>query len=154
LLPLAAGVAVAEVVGAGAELKWPNDVLLEGRKLAGILVEGRPQERWSVLGIGLNVAVREEDLPSQLRGLAGTLGLDPDAIEPTLAELLHSLELWIAAEDEQLVDAVQARDALAGQRVRWASGEGKADGIDSAGRLVVHTDAGPVHLEAGEVHLL
>ena len=60
LLPLAAGVAVAERVGVDAQIKWPNDVLLDGRKLAGILVEGRLQERWAVLGIGLNVAVRAE----------------------------------------------------------------------------------------------
>ena len=98
LLPLAAGVAVAEVVGAEATIKWPNDVLLGGRKVAGILVEGRPQERWAVLGIGLNVALRESDFPAELRDRAATLGLEPDAIEPTLATLLRSLERWIAAQ--------------------------------------------------------
>ena len=67
LIPLAAGVAVAEVAGDRATVKWPNDVLIEGRKVAGILVEGRPQERWAVVGIGLNVAVRPEDFPAELR---------------------------------------------------------------------------------------
>src|SRR5205823_4113792 len=66
LLPLAAGVAVAEVVGAEAQLKWPNDVLTDGRKVAGILVEGRPQEGWVVVGIGLNVALRIEDFLAKL----------------------------------------------------------------------------------------
>jgi BirA family biotin operon repressor/biotin-[acetyl-CoA-carboxylase] ligase len=154
LLPLAAGVAVAEVVGASAELKWPNDVLLDRRKVAGILVEGRPQERWSALGIGLNVALRDEDMPAELRGRAGTLGLEPEAIEPTLAGLLRSLERWIAAEDAEILEAVRARDALVGQRVRWGSGEGQAEGIDGEGRLSVLTEAGRVQLEAGEVHLL
>ena len=100
LLPLAAGVAVAEVAaaaGAPARLKWPNDVLVDGRKLAGILVEGRPQDRWAVVGVGLNVAVREADFPPELRGLAATLGLEPDAIEPTLAALLIELERWVTA---------------------------------------------------------
>ena len=80
LLPVAAGVAVAEVVGSGARIKWPNDVLVEGLKVAGILAEGRPQEGWSVIGIGLNVAVRVDDFPPELRGRAGTLRLEPEAI--------------------------------------------------------------------------
>ncbi len=67
LLPLLAAVAVAETVGDAAQIKWPNDVLLDGRKVAGILVEGRPQERWAVLGIGLNVAVDVAALPDELR---------------------------------------------------------------------------------------
>ena len=82
LLPLLAGVAVAEVAdrtGAPAQLKWPNDVLLDGRKVAGILVEGRPQERWAVLGIGLNVALRPVDFPPELRDTAATLGLESES---------------------------------------------------------------------------
>jgi BirA family transcriptional regulator, biotin operon repressor / biotin---[acetyl-CoA-carboxylase] ligase len=153
LLPLAAGVAVAEVVGAEARLKWPNDVLVSGRKVAGILVEGRPQEGWAVAGIGLNVALRDEDFPAELRSRAGTLGLEPDAIEPTLAEVLARLEFWLAADAPSLVAAVRARDALLGQPVRWAGGHGVGAGIDGGGRLVVETDAGTVALDAGEVHL-
>ena len=63
-------------------------MLVDGRKVAGILVEGRPQERWAVVGVGLNVAVRGVGVPAELRGRAATLGLEPDAIEPTLAALL------------------------------------------------------------------
>src|ERR1700736_2386715 len=88
LLPIAAGVAVAELAGPEAMLKGPNDVLLHGRKVSGILIEGRPQERWSVLGIGVNVALRLEELPPELRASAGTLGLGRDAIEPALVRLL------------------------------------------------------------------
>ncbi len=82
LLSLAAGVAVAELAGDSALLKWPNDVLVDGRKLAGILVEGRPQERWAVLGIGINVALRIEQLPAELRDHAATLGLNTADVEP------------------------------------------------------------------------
>ena len=70
LLPLAAAVAVAQTVGDTAAIKWPNDVLAgdgSRAKVAGILVEGRPQEGWAVLGIGVNVAVRE--FPEELRGV-------------------------------------------------------------------------------------
>jgi BirA family transcriptional regulator, biotin operon repressor / biotin---[acetyl-CoA-carboxylase] ligase len=153
LLPLAAGAAVAEIVGPRAQLKWPNDVLLDGRKVAGILVEGRPAEGWAVVGIGMNVAVRPHELPPELTEVAGTLGLSPDAIEPTLERLLESLERWILADADDVLGFVRARDALSGRRVRWGAGEGVASGIDGEGRLVVDGSAGRVALDAGEVHL-
>ena len=153
LLPLAAGVAVAETVGPDAQIKWPNDVLLGGRKVAGILVEARLQERWAVVGIGLNVAVREADFPVELRDRAGTLGLEPGAIEPMLTALLRALERWLGADSDAVLDAVRGRDALRGREVRWGGQVGIGAGIDGDGRLVVRTDAGEVRLDAGEVHL-
>ncbi len=153
LLPLAAGVAVAVLASTDAKLKWPNDVLLAGRKVAGILVEGRPQERWAVVGIGLNVALREQDFPPALRDRAGTLGLKPDAVEPTLQRLLVLLERWVAADSPSVLEAVRSRDALLDREVRWAGGKGRGAGVDGDGRLVVVTDAGRVVLDAGEVHL-
>jgi BirA family biotin operon repressor/biotin-[acetyl-CoA-carboxylase] ligase len=152
LLPLAAGVAVAAVVGPPALLKWPNDVLVDGRKVGGILVEGRPQERWAVVGVGLNVAIRVSDFPLELRDTAGTLGLEPDAIEGLLTGLLEQLEHWTGAGSEGVLDAVRARDALLGRPVRWSGGSGTGAGIDGDGRLVVETEAGTVALDAGEVH--
>lgn len=154
LLPLAAGVAVAEVAGPEAQLKWPNDVQIDGRKVAGILVEGRPQQGWAVVGVGLNVAVRLEELPAELQERAGTLGLTPEAIEPTLERLMERLEHWTTARAEAVLDAVRDRDALKGRHVRWAEGEGQAAGIDGDGRLIVATADGQVGLEAGEVHLV
>jgi BirA family transcriptional regulator, biotin operon repressor / biotin---[acetyl-CoA-carboxylase] ligase len=153
LLPLAAGVAVAEVAGAQARVKWPNDVLVDGLKVAGILVEGRPQEGWAVLGIGLNVAVRDADFPPELAGRAGTLGLEPDAVEPTLERLLDSLENWLPAAPDAVLDAVRGRDALLDRPVRWSGGEGRGAGIDAEGRLLVATGDGQIALDAGEVHL-
>ncbi len=153
LVSLAAGVAVAELAGPAATVKWPNDVLVDGRKVAGILVEGRPQQQWAVLGIGVNVAVREEDFPDELRARAGSLGRDPAAVEPALAELLGRLEGWLTAPDDAVLDAVRARDALLGQPVHWAGGRGVGAGIDGCGRLLVHTDSGELALDAGEVHL-
>lgn len=154
LLPLAAGMAVAEVAGAAAVVKWPNDVLLQGRKVAGILVEARLQEGWAVLGIGLNVAVRLDELPAELRDSAGTLGLEPGDVEPTLERLLETLDHWTAAQPQQVLEAFRSRDGLAGHHVRWAEGEGQAAGVDGDGRLLVSTASGEVALEAGEVHLV
>jgi BirA family biotin operon repressor/biotin-[acetyl-CoA-carboxylase] ligase len=153
LVPLAAGVAVAETVGEGARIKWPNDVLLDGHKVAGILVEGRPQEGWAVLGIGLNVAVRAEDFPPELREIAGTLGRAPEELEPVLRTLLRALERWLDAGQDEVIAAWRKRDALEGRRVEWADGVGKAVGIDAGGRLLVGTSSGTVALDAGEVHL-
>ncbi len=181
LLSLAAGVAVAEVVStatatagpgepgrAGREsgqtgresrieprLKWPNDVLIGGRKVAGILVEGRPQERWAILGIGINLAVREQDFPPELRGRAATLGLEPGDIEPMLSRLLAAVSRRVVAGEDEILSAVRERDALRGRLVRWAEGEGVGAGIDDEGRLVVvAADGRQVALDAGEVHLV
>ena len=158
LLPLVAAVAVAEAVeltgGRAAGVKWPNDVLVDGRKVAGILAEGRPQERWAVLGIGVNVAVETVDLPPELRATAGTLGRQPRDVEVVLAGLLPALERWLAAEPAATLEALRTRDALAGRDVAWAGGRGRAAGIDAEGRLVVELrGGGRTALDAGEVHL-
>ena len=154
LLPLAAAVAVAEVAGPQSRIKWPNDVLLDDRKVAGILVEGRPQEGWAVLGIGLNVAVRLDDLPEELRATATTLGLAPRDVEAVLGRLLEALQGWLGRDEPAVLDAWRARDALRGRDVRWAGGTGRAAGIDGDGRLLVDTAAGGrTALDAGEVHL-
>jgi BirA family biotin operon repressor/biotin-[acetyl-CoA-carboxylase] ligase len=153
LLPLRAGLAVADVAGDAARVKWPNDVLLDGRKLAGILVEARPQEGWAVVGIGLNVAVRPADLPPEVRDLAATLGRPTTALEPTLAELLPALARRLDQPAPALVEALRGRDALLGRPVRWAGGRGEGAGIDAGGRLLVRTEGEVRALDAGEVHL-
>jgi BirA family biotin operon repressor/biotin-[acetyl-CoA-carboxylase] ligase len=154
MLPLVAAVAVAEAAGPDAAIKWPNDVLLGGRKLAGILAEARPQDGWAVLGIGLNVAVRMDDLPPELRATAATLGLEPRDVEAVLGRVLAALEQTLAMDRPALLDAWRARDALLGREVAWAGGSGRAAGIDGDGRLVVQLpDGGRTALESGEVHL-
>jgi BirA family biotin operon repressor/biotin-[acetyl-CoA-carboxylase] ligase len=168
LLPLAAALAVCDVTGQDTAIKWPNDVVVSTgsglglAKLAGILAEGRPQEGWLVLGIGLNVAVDLEQLPAPLRpggtggaGLpAATMGLAPGDVEGVLAGLLRALELRLAERAERTLADWRMRDALHGREVAWAGGRGRAEGIDGEGRLVVVRDGGGrTALSAGEVHL-
>ena len=154
LLPLRAGLAVADVAGPAARVKWPNDVLVDGRKVAGILIEGRPQEGWAVVGIGLNAALDVADLPPELRDTAGTLGRSPNELEPTLAELLGALERRLAEPAAAVVAALRDRDALAGRPVTWAGGAGTGAGVDEQGQLRVRlADGSEVALDAGEVHL-
>ncbi len=174
LLPLIAAVAVCDVAGPDALIKWPNDVVViagdgpDGvpAKLAGILVEGRPQHGWAVLGIGLNVAVDLADLPAELRPPArgqapadgtrpaATMGLLPADVEPVLAQLLSALERRLAEAPQITLDAWRARDALRGRHIAWNTGRGVAEGIDGNGRLIVALEqGGHTELGAGEVHL-
>jgi BirA family biotin operon repressor/biotin-[acetyl-CoA-carboxylase] ligase len=154
LLSLAAAVAVARACGPGAQIKWPNDVLVDGRKVAGILVEARPQHGWAVLGVGINVAVQVEDLPAELRGRAGTLGRSPGDREAVLTDLLAALEDVLALPGGAVLERWREQDALLGREVRWRDGRGEAAGIDEAGRLlVVGPDGRRTALDAGEVHL-
>jgi BirA family transcriptional regulator, biotin operon repressor / biotin---[acetyl-CoA-carboxylase] ligase len=154
LLSLRAGLAVADLAGPDAQIKWPNDVLLHGRKLAGVLVESRPQEGWSVLGIGVNVALDVRDLPPELRESAATLGRDAEELESALAELLAALEGRLAEPAADAVTALRARDALLGRPLTWVGGRGTGAGIDEDGGLCVELPGGGTTvLRAGEVHL-
>jgi BirA family biotin operon repressor/biotin-[acetyl-CoA-carboxylase] ligase len=158
LLTLIAAVAVCDVAGDEARIKWPNDVVhVRGEsleKLAGILTEGRPQEGWAVLGIGLNVAVHLKDLPIELQAGAATLGYAPDAIEPALERLLAALARRLAEPASATLEAWRVRDALYGREIAWGSGHGRAAGIDGTGRLIATLPSGGhTTLDAGEVHL-
>ena len=153
LLPLRAGLAVADVAHPHAQVKWPNDVLIKGRKIAGILVEGRPQEGWAVVGIGVNVAVDLADLPPELQATAGTLGRGREDVEPFLAAVLKALDARLREPSADIVTALRARDALRDRTVRWGELSGTAAGIDDDGRLLVATETDLIALESGEVHL-
>jgi BirA family transcriptional regulator, biotin operon repressor / biotin---[acetyl-CoA-carboxylase] ligase len=156
LLPLAAAVAVCEacesIAPVECRIKWPNDVWIDERKVAGILVEGRPQDGWAVLGIGLNVSTAENDFPVELRKTATSLGAE--SVEEALTALLAALERRLAGPLDLTLEAWRGRDALHGHHVRWESGEGIAAGISDSGALLVETDGGRAELDAGEVHLL
>jgi BirA family biotin operon repressor/biotin-[acetyl-CoA-carboxylase] ligase len=161
LLPLAVPVAVAEACDAFVAgrvcIKWPNDIWVGGRKLSGILLEGRPQEGWALLGVGLNVGTQADEFPDELRDTATSLAVegkrDP-GVEAVLAGVLDALDEWLGRPPRDILTAWRERDALAGREVRWSGGEGIAAGLDDSGALLVETAGGHVALDAGEVHLL
>jgi BirA family transcriptional regulator, biotin operon repressor / biotin---[acetyl-CoA-carboxylase] ligase len=168
LLPLAVAVAVCEAAEAVApvrcQVKWPNDVWIDERKVAGVLVEARPDEEWAVIGVGVNVAIPQEGFPPELRETATSLlpteaegGLPPGGapgVRRALEALNESLGRWIAAGEDEVLAAFRARDALCGRRISWQGGEGTAEEIDERGHLVVEKpDGDRVALGAGEVHL-
>src|SRR3954469_4102157 len=142
LLPLRAGLAVADVAGERALVKWPNDVWLDGRKVAGILAESRSEPRWAVLGIGVNVAVDVDALPPDAAAVAGSLGRTPEDLEPTLSALLAALGQRLSEDRAASLAALRARDALRGRPVRWQDGEGTGAGIDDSGALLVTLPGG------------
>lgn len=167
LLPLAVPVAVCEAAEElrpeiECKVKWPNDVHLEGRKLAGVLIEARPQDDWAVLGIGLNLAIAREDFPPELRDTAISLQpphlLSPSGLQRTtgaaLVALNRRLERWLGAGEDEVLGAWRERDALRGREVSWEGGSGVAEGVDERGFLLVRVAGGDrIALGAGEVHL-
>ena len=158
LLPLSVPLAVcaaAEALRPGIEcaLKWPNDVWLEGRKLAGVLIEAKPQEGWAVIGIGLNLSIEPHEFPADLRQPATSLGggVTPERARPALDAQLSD---WVFAGEEEILTEWRRRDGLRGREVAWEEGSGVADGIDGRGNLVVVVPGGRrVSLGAGEVQL-
>lgn len=175
-LPLAVPLAVCEAAedlnpNIDCKVKWPNDIHSEGRKLAGVLIEARPQDGWAVIGIGLNLYIEEEEFPSDLRTTATSIfttarraqeeggspgpspllsGRPPLLLGPLNQRLNH----WINADPDEVLAEWRKRDALKGREVAWDEGSGIADGIDDRGYLVVVTPSGDrIAVGAGEVHL-
>jgi BirA family biotin operon repressor/biotin-[acetyl-CoA-carboxylase] ligase len=170
-LTLVASVALCDVVrqaGVEAGIKWPNDLLARGRKLAGILTElaADPDTvHWVVLGMGVNLNVRTEDFPEDLRDQATSLAIERGQPAPRAlftAALLARLEEWLdlhAAEGFGPVRlAWKERSATIGREVR-ADVEGRevvgvAEDLDEAGALLVRCGKRLERVMAGDVHLL
>jgi BirA family transcriptional regulator, biotin operon repressor / biotin---[acetyl-CoA-carboxylase] ligase len=162
LLPLLAGVTVAggieTATGAAADLKWPNDVLLRGKKLAGILLE-RPPGPAVILGVGLNVNQSPADLPDGATSLALELGRQVER-ESLLAAILNDLGNAYERADREGVDWIvpgwRSRSSMLGSPVSFhrdgALVRGIAEGVGEDGALQVRLDDGTrISVVAGEV---
>ncbi len=158
VIPLAAGLAAAEAVerlGGSPRLKWPNDLLLGGRKLAGVLCELRHAAAGGetvVIGLGLNVRTRVEEFAPELRETATSLalaGIDA-AVEDVAAEFLNALEpRWDALQEGDratILEAWSARGAHWGQVVTVHAPDGPRTGValrlDPDGALVLRLESG------------
>ena len=178
VLPLAVPLAVCEAAEllrpeVECKVKWPNDVHLGGRKLAGILIEARPQDGWAVLGIGLNLTISPDEFPPDLRTRATSLFPGAEASPPPAAVpyepegpkrnswagvargvVSERLGGWLAADAEAVLGEWRRRDALLGREVSWEKGSGVAEGVDEHGHLLVRlADGDRIGLGAGDVHL-
>jgi BirA family transcriptional regulator, biotin operon repressor / biotin---[acetyl-CoA-carboxylase] ligase len=160
-LSLVTAVAAAEAVeaatGLSAQIKWPNDVMLNRRKVAGILAEQRGDT--VVVGIGVNVNQTRGQLPADARTPAGSLRsltgreYEREAVLSTLlARLDHRYAQWRADGLDGVFDDLGSRDFLRGRRVRLGDESGTAVQIDREGRLEIAFDgAGHRAIESGEV---
>lgn len=147
---IAAADACERVLGRTVGVKWPNDTMVDGRKLAGVLIERRGA--LAVAGIGINVA--QESFAGELAARATSLamlGARVDRID-VLACLMRSLDRTLDLSDADLAAAFHARDALRGTRALFATPDGPVEGevraIDPMHGLFVATDTGERFLPA------
>jgi len=177
VLPLLVGLAVAravdEVTGATpgatpvhAGIKWPNDVVVGGRKLAGILCEGArtgPGNAFVVVGIGVNVDQTPEDWPPDVRERATSLRLvtgrtisRADLATAIIQNVMRVAAGEVAAMSPEILAELESRDVLRGRRIAVEPGpEGIASGIARDGALLLRTDAvRTIPVRAGTVRVL
>jgi BirA family transcriptional regulator, biotin operon repressor / biotin---[acetyl-CoA-carboxylase] ligase len=166
-LPLAIGVALAETLarlGVQVRLKWPNDVLKDGDKLAGILIETASAERgiWAVIGIGLNLVMPDEMEQAIGRSVAAAPWLARMNRNELMAALLDGLAAALREFERTGFAAFAARWNLLheyqGSEVRIIDRgevlhEGIAAGVDDAGRLLLDGAHGRIAIAAGDVSL-
>jgi BirA family biotin operon repressor/biotin-[acetyl-CoA-carboxylase] ligase len=167
-LPLAVGVALADTLGAlgqQVQLKWPNDVLKDGDKLAGILIETQSAPgggTWTVIGIGLNLLMPDEmeaQLGRSAAGMPWLARMDRDALmAPLLDGLADCLREFTARGFAAFSARWNLRHAWQGETVVLLDGgvvrhEGRAAGVDDSGRLLLDTDEGRITVMAGDVSL-
>ncbi|MGO4956010.1 biotin--[acetyl-CoA-carboxylase] ligase [Luteococcus sp. Sow4_B9] len=142
------------------ELKWPNDVLVDGRKLCGILserVETAPGRAAAVVGVGINVSLSADELPVPTATSLALAGLAQDkaaVLAEILREFARLFELW--ERDGQVHDEYEARCASVGAPLRVILDEqttvlGIGHSVDEWGRLVVRTEQGLQAFSAGDV---
>ncbi|WP_378147505.1 biotin--[acetyl-CoA-carboxylase] ligase [Cnuibacter sp. UC19_7] len=175
LLPLISGVAMTSVVRElvrpedgdrpATGMKWPNDVLIGGRKVAGILGEALPDGRGAVIGAGLNLTLSDDELPTPVSTSLALEGVDELSTDAVLAAYLRELatryhDLVAAGGDAErsgLLAAARELSATLGRRVRvelpdGAVREGTAVALDALGRLEVEeTGGGRLIVSAGDI---
>lgn len=163
-LTLVLGVAVAEAIvqatGVAAELKWPNDILVDGRKLCGILCELvlTPEGDMAhvIAGIGLNVNVAASDFPPVLENIATSLAIEAgraiDA-EAVLSAVLVSVERWMKRWEDEGFDPIRqawiARSCTIGREISFDAGEARCRGVATDlgpdGSLSIRDGSGSLH---------
>jgi len=160
--------AVLHVAGVRADIKWPNDILLGGRKVAGILTEMSAEldkVKYVILGIGMNVNLSAQDFPAELRKLATSVRIEtghpiprPELAVAILRELDRDYERICAGHFEAVADQWEERCTTLGQSVVIQMGDrrlrGRAESLDADGALLLRTQHGRLErIMGGDVTL-
>lgn len=162
LSSVAAVEAVEAVAGTRPQIKWPNDLMLAGRKLAGLLIETErdgSKLAFAVIGIGINVRHEADDFSPEVRGMATSLKLATgQAVRRAdlLVALLHAFETRLSRPFEESRQAWAASSLTLGQQVTLTTGRGvkhgQALGLDDSGALLLRNDAGEIEtVTAGDM---
>ncbi len=156
-LSLAVGLSVVQSLHPALQLKWPNDVWLQDRKLAGILIETASvgDVRYAVVGVGINILTRDvqglSTPPAALRELLPATDA-PTALAQVAAPLVHAIRRFETEGFAPLRTAFHARDLLYGRELVCSDGvTGMARGVDASGALLVHTEQGLKKITSAEV---
>lgn len=168
---LAVAVALEETTGLELELKWPNDVYAEGKKLCGILTESSSlteemDGRFAIVGIGINVNTVENDFRPELRDKATSLRIltgaeyDIQALfHRVRTHLLEKLTVLESAGFAEILNEWRKKDMMFGKWLQWVSTSqkivyGQSEGPDNAGRLIVKDKDGKIHqILSGDINL-
>ncbi len=159
--------AIREASGLNCGIKWPNDILWQGRKLVGILTEMSAEMdaiNFVVMGIGINVSLRESDFPEELRNIGASVSMGAErevSRVELLQKLLERLEYWYQVVKQEgfepVLEAWRRESVTLGQPVRVLAGEETYDGVAEElvedGSLLVRTENGLRRVLAGDVSL-
>jgi BirA family biotin operon repressor/biotin-[acetyl-CoA-carboxylase] ligase len=163
LSSLAAVDAVEAVSGLHPKIKWPNDLMVRKRKLAGLLIETEPKAgrvAFAVVGIGLNVRHESADFSPEVRNLATSIFLATGQMyrrADLLVALLQALESRLSRPFDEAREAWMASSLTLGQRVTLTTSRGRkhgqAIGLDESGALLLRSNSGEVEtVSAGDMH--
>ena len=151
LLPIIVGISVAEILHENritAKVKWPNDILVEGKKLGGVLCQVQGEKVITGLGINMTNSFSLEKSIS-----LSTLGLSIDKID-FINKFNEKIRSAIEHSDEHIIQQFLIYDCLIGKRVYWKDGNGQVVKISKDGRLVVRDTLNDLIFLTEEVHLL
>ena len=150
LLPIIIGISVSDILvkyNIDIRLKWPNDILVDGKKLGGILCQSQGQG--AIVGLGINVS-NNPNLSESIN--LSELGCNLDKLH-FIENLSKKIADTISLKNEEIIDKFLTYDCLVGKQISWSDGKGQVEKISNEGHLVVRNTNNELVFLTDEVHL-